>query len=518
MRNGAHVLILVVLLRLTSSAPDSKRTWAVETISADAVQHFWSKTVPAATSGDAPRAGSSTLLFVHVPKTAGSSMERVLENLCDNRPPLCLRRFMASQPLQPVKLIQQYPAAEPENLGSCGNDRGDLIFGHMPLDIASASANLVTRDNPAMYPIIMLRDPLERVVSFANFLNLDQEVFEKYPERLSCNQQTLMINGIPGCGGGCGAGVTLGDGYWRAWEKYKGSCSNDKDYAVAEGKRRLNKVFFFVGITEDFVGSMFLLQRTFGWGESSVKMAFQRSMKSFCDGECKKRYKVRDVTKETQTKVENNEDCDRALWEHSRALLAARLEGMSEADKASYEAFKVMAKDQEKLGSDVVKAVQKRRLKLSTHGTMGVVKVRSLSEARARVAEMRRDRDAAEGGGYEQEAEAVALPKLAEELQKKKQQLLAAPTKSDAAISAATAAATRPKCGDNSVIEEHIKVDRGDVCRMPSGGYYCPIGCAHMKSIPHCSANAGTDSEPCRHRNITRAFHVRDQVRALSIL
>lgn len=153
----------------------------------------------------------------------------------------------------------------------------------------------------------MLRDPLERVVSFANFLNLDQELFEQFPERLSCNQQTLMVNGIPGTGGGCGAGVTLGEGYLRAWDKYRGSCSNDKDYAVEEGKRRLNEVFYFVGITEDFVGSMYLLQRTFGWGASSVKMAFQRSMKSFCDGECKKRYKTQDLSNHTRLTVYRNE-------------------------------------------------------------------------------------------------------------------------------------------------------------------------------------------------------------------
>ena len=74
--------------------------------------------------GDAPRAGSATLLFVHVPKTAGSSMEKVLEHLVDTRPPLCLRRFMASSTTLPLKLIQQYPDSEPEKLGTCGNDRG----------------------------------------------------------------------------------------------------------------------------------------------------------------------------------------------------------------------------------------------------------------------------------------------------------------------------------------------------------------------------------------------------------
>jgi len=59
---------------------------------------FWNERVPDALRGQAPQAGRSTLLFVHIPKTAGSSMERVLERLCDTRPPLCMRRFMSSDP------------------------------------------------------------------------------------------------------------------------------------------------------------------------------------------------------------------------------------------------------------------------------------------------------------------------------------------------------------------------------------------------------------------------------------
>jgi hypothetical protein len=59
---------------------------------------FWAERVPEALRGQAPRSGQATLLFVHIPKTAGSSMERVLERLCDTRPPLCMRRFMSSDP------------------------------------------------------------------------------------------------------------------------------------------------------------------------------------------------------------------------------------------------------------------------------------------------------------------------------------------------------------------------------------------------------------------------------------
>jgi len=211
----------------------------------------------------------------------------------------------------PIALLQSYPENE-----VCSNGNGDLIYGHVPLDANITWRRFLTRPlapktrgaaavaaavmppaelarAAAIYPVVMLRDPLERVVSFANFLNIDQAVFEKFPERLACNQQTSMINGVPGTGGGCGAGVLPGaTDLWSSFKHLPGSCNHNQRAAITMGQQRLVELFYFVGITEDFVGSMYLLQRTFGWGASSVQMAFQKSMKSFCDGECKKRFKV----------------------------------------------------------------------------------------------------------------------------------------------------------------------------------------------------------------------------------
>ena len=51
------------------------------------VRHFWQEMVPEAIKGGAPKAGNSTLLFIHCPKTAGSSMETVLQGLVDRRRP-----------------------------------------------------------------------------------------------------------------------------------------------------------------------------------------------------------------------------------------------------------------------------------------------------------------------------------------------------------------------------------------------------------------------------------------------
>lgn len=71
-----------------------------------------------------------------------------------------------------------------------------------------------------------------------------------------------MVNGVPGCGGGCGAGVPAGnEDKWKgSYVQFRGSCNHDQTGAVQEAKRRLEELFFFVGVTEDFASSMFLLQ------------------------------------------------------------------------------------------------------------------------------------------------------------------------------------------------------------------------------------------------------------------
>ena len=174
----------------TPSDPDGRRRRLADRppleLPAVPSQHaYWDKMVPEALRGGAPRAGNSTLLFVHIPKTAGSSMERVLEKVAcaplpspprpsplrsvtrnvppnvplrdgcalafctctgravwlvsfftrssqivDSRPPVCMRRFMASDPevdestgLYPTHLLQHYP----ENK-ECENRRGVSVF------------------------------------------------------------------------------------------------------------------------------------------------------------------------------------------------------------------------------------------------------------------------------------------------------------------------------------------------------------------------------------------------------
>lgn len=101
-----------------------------------------------------------------------------------------------------IDLIQSFPENE-----VCPKHKGDIVFGHMPFDVnyvrdsllnkrvlqAQAGQSMMKGGVNSIFPIIMLREPVARVVSFANFLNIAQELFEKHPERLTCNQQTSMV-------------------------------------------------------------------------------------------------------------------------------------------------------------------------------------------------------------------------------------------------------------------------------------------------------------------------------------
>jgi hypothetical protein len=50
----------------------------------------------------------------------------------------------------------------------------------------------------------------------------------------------------------------------------------------------------------------------------------------------------------------------------------------------------------------------------------------------------------------------------------------------------------------NALLEEHRDPTHGDVCRLPDGGLYCPVGCEHVSGKPHCTANSGHLEAPCR--------------------
>ena len=224
-------------------------------------------------------------------------------------------------------------------------------FGHVPYDYKFV-ASVVARPAPAVYPVVWLRHPLKRIVSFAKFLKVSVDDFRRKITKLSCNQQTNMINGVPFSGGGCGVGVTRGEGFDKAWNHFRGSCSNNHRFATLEGIRRLNDEFVVVGHLENFKGSLFLLQRAFGWPRTIVEGALTHKLGGFCmGGQCatEGKWKLDDLGEAAVAAMRKREKCDMALWEHSQRLVEARLQTMSSDDVAAFGKFKAFAETRDAL-------------------------------------------------------------------------------------------------------------------------------------------------------------------------
>ena len=272
---------------------------------------------------------------------------------------------MASDPSMPVKKIQEYPDDK-----KCDPAAGDIVFGHVPYDYKFV-ASVVARPAPAVYPVVWLRHPLKRIVSFANFLKVSVDDFRRKITKLSCNQQTNMINGVPFSGGGCGVGVTRGEGFDKAWNHFRGSCSNNHRFATLEGIRRLNDEFVVVGHLENFKGSLFLLQRAFGWPRTIVEGALTHKLGGFCmGGQCatEGKWKLDDLGEAAVAAMRKREKCDMALWEHSQRLVEARLQTMSSDDVAAFGKFKAFAETRDALAQ---RKEDKQRGRLKVSGPHG---------------------------------------------------------------------------------------------------------------------------------------------------
>ena len=299
--------------------------------------------MPHAAKASPPKPGKATLVFVHVPKTGGTSLEQAFARLTDTRPPLCSRRFMDSFEGCSVekrdKVIGCAVAVrkkKPEVKG-CPRNASNLLWGHLSLDL-DGSRRIINPTSPLTtpptYSMIFLREPIERLVSLANYLGIAQSKFTaSWGRQMAANTQTSMINGLRFVGPlnkNRFAGEPL-------------SCMNNQEYAVAEAKRRLFRTFTFVGTTESYVASLWLAQRVFGWGEGIVFDSLVHPREGF-----KTKYAINthlipfkssDVDKIELERILAGELCDSAVHDFATGLLRSRLLAMSSVDQAAFREF-----------------------------------------------------------------------------------------------------------------------------------------------------------------------------------
>ncbi len=214
-----------------------------------------------------------TLIFIHIPKTAGTTVCDVLRRQFS--PDECWDHIYPNR-LQATS--EQVP--EPSEAIKC-------VFGHYSFGIHRKFSE------PHLY-FTMLRDPVERIISMycyhkskTNQMWVRDATLPEFLERhpAATNGQTKLI-------GGQGQPVDL--------DKAK---SNLRRFAA-------------VGITERFEESMRLFKRSFGWTQTTWRpMNVSRG-----------RLRRRDILPETIRAIEKHNEHDAELYLLAKELLNERLE------------------------------------------------------------------------------------------------------------------------------------------------------------------------------------------------
>ncbi|GGG64189.1 sulfotransferase family 2 domain-containing protein [Paenibacillus radicis (ex Gao et al. 2016)] len=167
----------------------------------------------------------SLLLFMHIPKTGGTSLTQVL-----------LHQF--------PKLVYYFEVADNQTLLLEKLREADAFCGHYPFGLHSFI------DRPYRY-MTMLRDPVEQIISYFYFKYKNPDYPESYNIGITLdyfvnddnfdleyvNLQTRFVSGE--------------------------LCVTQPDLELA--KANLRHHFDFVGITERYAESQFLLSRQMGW-------------------------------------------------------------------------------------------------------------------------------------------------------------------------------------------------------------------------------------------------------------
>jgi hypothetical protein len=176
------------------------------------------------------------IIFLHLPKTAGTTLAHIIERQYDSIAILPLYESMFGEELAAIPQKQM--------------DRLRIVTGHLYFGAHAFSSR------PGTY-ITMLREPIDRVISHYYFVRHDpsnylydlarkmslKEFVESCDRQEPNNDQTRLLAGK------CNAASF-------------GTCSGEM---LEIAKRHLAEYFSVVGVTEEFDRSLILMKRILGW-------------------------------------------------------------------------------------------------------------------------------------------------------------------------------------------------------------------------------------------------------------
>ncbi|MGF1535242.1 MAG: sulfotransferase family 2 domain-containing protein [Elainellaceae cyanobacterium] len=231
------------------------------------------------------------LCFIHIPKTAGTTLTSILDSKFD-RDKICPEH----------RLIELHEYSAEQIAGY------RLFRGHFSYDIG-----LILPRSPHL--VTMLRDPVERVISAYEFMKTCIII---HPQAAATQHKarTLPLKDYicdPNVSGVVNAQARQLAG--RAWRGAARSAHRD----WLDAARAHLEDFAFVGLTEQFDDSMALLNYTFGW---SPLQQVQRLMVG------NKKLKREQLSAEELEIILEHNQLDVALYDYAKALFERRHQAM----------------------------------------------------------------------------------------------------------------------------------------------------------------------------------------------
>jgi len=231
-------------------------------------------------------ATTPVVIFLHAPKTGGTTLVRILERQYGSDSVLNLYDSSYGDELA------AYPSEE--------IDRIRAIVGHFYFGVHA----FIPR--PAVY-VTLLRDPVDRVISHYHFVRRSPGHYL----HTTANEFSLGEFVVA-----CGADEPNNDQTRLLAGRYQaeGTPPNADDM-LAAARRNLREHVAVVGMTEEFDRSLLLMRRTFGWG----RPFYVRENVS------KKPSRREVISPETRRVIENYNALDVDLYEEARTLSVERV-------------------------------------------------------------------------------------------------------------------------------------------------------------------------------------------------
>jgi hypothetical protein len=240
-----------------------------------------------ASKADAPR--SPTVIFLHIPKTGGTTLHKILEQ---NHKRKQILTFDGSHHPAQIERFAKLPERR--------RARYRLIKGHLQFGFH----RLVPGDSTY---VTFLREPIARALSFYSHARTRSDHYlyrllknEKLDLRTLLeqrttselfNQQTHMIAG----------------------DQSDSDCSVGRS-ALETAKQNLQAHFSFVGLTEEFDASVVLLGRVFGW---SLPFYVKTNVSS-------EEMRAEDIDSKTRALLREANALDLELYEFARTMFAMK--------------------------------------------------------------------------------------------------------------------------------------------------------------------------------------------------